>query len=45
MPDLNISSLLSESYVEYPGATGSPTFSNTGGYKYYTVAGSGSITF
>ena len=32
-------------YNDAASTTGSPTFTNTGGYKIYTWTGSGSITF
>jgi hypothetical protein len=32
-------------YPDAVSTTGSPTFTNTGGYKIYTFTGSGSITF
>jgi hypothetical protein len=32
-------------YPDAASTTGSPTFTNTGGYKIYTWTGSGSITF
>jgi hypothetical protein len=35
----------SNTYADATSTTGSPTFTNTGGYKIYTFTGSGSITF
>jgi hypothetical protein len=32
-------------YPDAASTTGSPTFTNTGGYKIYKFTGSGSITF
>jgi hypothetical protein len=32
-------------FTDAASTTGSPTFTNTGGYKIYTFTGSGSITF
>jgi hypothetical protein len=32
-------------YADAASTTGSPTFTNTGGYKIYKFTGSGSITF
>jgi len=32
-------------YPDAVATTGSPTFTNTGGYKIYKFTGSGSITF
>jgi hypothetical protein len=34
-----------DTYPDAAATTGSPTFTNTGGYKIYKFTGSGSITF
>jgi hypothetical protein len=35
----------SNTYGTAASTTGSPTVTNTGGYRYYTFTGTGSITF